>query len=147
MSLDGGYIGSLDHAIANLHIGRRRGISKGLRMATDRAIKTATVQAGMRRFRRGTPKSSNKCSTPGTGPQRKNSSPTNLSCSRHASSYFSRMSPGSHVKTLNCGRKTRGSKRATSTCRNRPPATKRAIKKWYSSMRCSCDKPPSVLLS
>jgi len=30
MSLDGGYIGSIDHAIANLHIGRNQGRSQGL---------------------------------------------------------------------------------------------------------------------
>ncbi len=29
MSLDGGYIGSLDHAIANLHIGRQQGRQQG----------------------------------------------------------------------------------------------------------------------
>lgn len=29
MSLDGGYIGSIDHAIANLHHGRRAGESSG----------------------------------------------------------------------------------------------------------------------
>lgn len=29
MSLDGGYIGSVDHAIANLHVGRRQGQQQG----------------------------------------------------------------------------------------------------------------------
>lgn len=30
MSLDGGYIGSLDHAIANLHVGRHQGRAQGM---------------------------------------------------------------------------------------------------------------------
>jgi len=30
MSLDGGYIGSIDHAIANLHIGRNQGLQQGI---------------------------------------------------------------------------------------------------------------------
>jgi len=30
MSLDGGYIGSIDHALANLHIGRNQGREQGL---------------------------------------------------------------------------------------------------------------------
>ena len=36
MSLDGGYIGSLDHALANLHVGRNQGIAEGL--AEGRAL-------------------------------------------------------------------------------------------------------------
>ena len=30
MSLDGGYIGSIDHAIANLHVGRHQGRQQGI---------------------------------------------------------------------------------------------------------------------
>lgn len=36
MSLDGGYIGSLDHALANLHVGRNLGLAEGL--AEGRAL-------------------------------------------------------------------------------------------------------------
>lgn len=36
MSLDGGYIGSLDHALANLHIGRNQGLAEGI--AEGRAL-------------------------------------------------------------------------------------------------------------
>lgn len=36
MSLDGGYIGSLDHALANLHVGRNQGLAEGI--AEGRAL-------------------------------------------------------------------------------------------------------------
>ncbi|MGH6647561.1 hypothetical protein [Aquabacterium sp.] len=36
MSLDGGYMGSLDHALANLHVGRNQGLAEGI--AEGRAL-------------------------------------------------------------------------------------------------------------
>ena len=38
MGLDGGYIGSLDHAIANLHIGRQQGREQGFQEGYQQGV-------------------------------------------------------------------------------------------------------------